>query len=181
VSIIPRALNSGFHSRAQVLYVAYASWSVTCTEGRHLFKPVHRGQKVKPCLTELITGWAAICEKLPFLYSLGKSLHRCWRYTCRPTVNLLCFKRTNYERLPRYIPSIILFHVPLLHITNRGSAFEDWYDLVMMMCDGLVIYEVDFRPSLSSDVVFITEIPNSSGKVFKINWERLENKPLVFH
>ena len=49
----------------------------------------------------------------------------------------------------------------------------------MMMCDGLVIYEVDFRPSLSYDVVFITEIPNSSGKVFKINWERLENKPLV--
>jgi len=39
-----------------VLYVAYASWSVTCTEWRHLFKPVHRGQKVKPCLTELITG-----------------------------------------------------------------------------------------------------------------------------
>ena len=51
----------------------------------------------------------------------------------------------------------------------------------MMMCDGLVIYEVAFRPSLSYDVVLTTEIPNSSGKVFKINWERRENKPIVFH
>lgn len=44
VSLIARARNSGFHSHAQVLWVAYALWSMACTKGRHQFKFVHRGQ-----------------------------------------------------------------------------------------------------------------------------------------